>query len=171
MTQGKTVCFTSSAAGGGRRRPVRVLRACKPKASPHSGIRCGHLPPNPASLRIPRGLSRALKRLRRSLFARRSGRRALYGLRCPHRRAPLGTGRHLCDRCPCSGSLFPPQAAVAFAAVLVFRACKPKARPHSGIRCGGLLLEHRNTIDATAFAHSQASCRLYFYSIGDRSSL
>lgn len=34
-----------------------------------------------------------------------------------------------------------------------------------------LMLEHRNTIDATAFAHSQASCRLYFYSIGDRSSL
>ena len=55
---------------------VRVLRACNPNTSPHSGIRCGHLPPNPANCRIPRGLSRALKRLRRSLFARRSGRRA-----------------------------------------------------------------------------------------------
>lgn len=39
------------------------------------------------------------------------------------------------------------------------------------IEVAGFLLEHRNTIDATAFAHSQASCRLYFYSIGDRSSL
>ena len=37
------------------------------KAAPTSG---------PADRRIPRGLSRALKRLRRSLFARRSGRRA-----------------------------------------------------------------------------------------------
>ena len=42
-------------------------------------------------------------------------------MRYPHRSAPLGTGRHLCDRCPCSGSLFPPQAAAAFAAVLVLR--------------------------------------------------
>lgn len=40
-------------------------------------------------------------------------------LRCPHRSEPLGAGLHLCDRCPCSGSLFPPLAAVAFAAVLV----------------------------------------------------
>ena len=66
-----------------------------------------------------RGLSRALKTLHWSVFARRSGRRALYGLRCPHRLAPLGAGRYLCDRCPCSGSLLPPQAAVASAAVLV----------------------------------------------------
>ena len=32
-------------------------------------------------------------------------------------------GRRLCDRCPCFGSLFPPQAAVASAAVLVLRWC------------------------------------------------
>ena len=32
-------------------------------------------------------------------------------------------------------------------------------------------VEHRNTIDATAFARSQASSLLFFYSIGDRSSL
>src|SRR5699024_10692453 len=48
---------------------------------------------------------------------------ALYGLRCPHWSAPLGAGRRLCDRCPCSGSLFPPQAADAFTAVLVLRWC------------------------------------------------
>ena len=43
-----------------------------------------------------------------------------------------------------------------------------KAPEQSGL-CSDV--EYRNTIDATAFAHSQASCRLYFYSIGDRSSL
>ena len=67
-----------------------------------------------------RGLSRALQTLHWSVFARRyAERRALYGLRCPHRRASLGAGRRLCDRGPCSGSLLPPQAAVASAAVLV----------------------------------------------------
>ena len=32
-------------------------------------------------------------------------------------------------------------------------------------------VEHRNTIDATAFTHSQASSILFFYSMGDGSPL
>ena len=35
----------------------------------------------------------------------------------------------------------------------------------------GFQLEHRNTIDATAFTHSQASSILFFYSMGDGSPL
>ena len=44
-----------------------------------------------------------------------------------------------------------------------------KYRSKRHVACSDV--EHRNTIDATAFAHSQASCRLYFYFIEDRSSL
>src|SRR5699024_2012515 len=39
------------------------------------------------------------------------------GLRCPHRAARLGTALALCDRCPCSASLYPPQAALGSAAL------------------------------------------------------
>ena len=55
---------------------VRVLRACKPKASPHGGTRHKALPPPRAAGReLPRGLSRALKTPRRGVFAGRDARR------------------------------------------------------------------------------------------------
>src|SRR5699024_38587 len=59
-------------------------------------------------------------------FAQRGGsdpaaapRLLLDGLRFPHRAARLGAALALCDRCPCSASLHPPQAALGFAALWI----------------------------------------------------
>ncbi len=62
-----------------------------------------------------------------------------YGLRCPHRLRPLGAGPCLCDRCLCSGSLFPPLAAVASAAVLVPDGAPGTAFPKAGHKKKALL--------------------------------
>ena len=45
---------------------------------------------------------------------------------------------------------------------------RPKRRTRLSV---SFFLEHRNTIDATAFTHSQASSILFFYSMGDGSPL
>ncbi len=51
--------------------------------------------------------SRALKKPRRGFFARRdAGRRALYGLRCPHQAAPLGRGLPSATAAPASAPCF-----------------------------------------------------------------
>ena len=51
--------------------------------------------------------SRALKKPRRGFFARRDvRRRALYGLRCPHRAAPLGRGLPSATAAPASAPCF-----------------------------------------------------------------
>ena len=52
------------------------------------------------------------------------------GLRYLHRSAPLVAGLALCDRGPCSVTLFPPQAARGFAAPLDSHRRK-KADPHA----------------------------------------
>ena len=64
---------------------------------------------------IPRGLSRALKTPHRGVFAPRYAERGISTCGYRIERCPL-TWLVLCDRCACSGSLFPPQAAVTSAA-------------------------------------------------------
>ncbi len=74
------------------------------------------LPPLICTLHsFPRGLSRALKTPHRGVFAPRYAKRGIStcGYRIEQR--PL-MWLVLCDRCACSGSLFPPQAAVTSAA-------------------------------------------------------
>ena len=77
----------------------------------------GAMPPPPSrtSHTIPRGLSRALKTPHWGVFAPRYAERGVStcGYRIELR--PL-TWLVLCDRCACSGFLFPPQAAVTSAA-------------------------------------------------------
>ena len=69
----------------------------------------------------PRGLSRGLTNSPQDCWFRRCG--AVLRVAVPALVGAPWAERRLCDRCPCSGSLFPPQAAVAFTAVLVLRWC------------------------------------------------
>ena len=84
----------------------------------------------PSTLCFPshsRGLSRGLTNSLQDCWFRHCG--AVLRVAVPASAGAPWAERRLCDRGPCSGSLFPPQAAVAFTAVLVLRACKPKAKP------------------------------------------
>ena len=72
-------------------------------------------------------------------------------LRCPNQAARL-VPLAFFDRRACSGSLYPPQAAVAFAASPQLRI--PNKNPHGGVRHGDLCLVRKMGLEPTRHRHT-----------------
>ena len=84
---------------------------------PQAAVACAAIYRKRAFSIAPTGISRGLTNSPLDCSLRTAVRRPVSGAGAPHRAAPLGAGLALCDPWPCSGSLYPPQAAVACAAI------------------------------------------------------